>query len=176
MRDIMIDLETMGSGPEAAIIAIGGVAMDLEEGQLGNHFYLVVDLESSVAAGGVMDPATVTWWLRQSEAARSLFLESTTTVSIRAALKALSDWIAAQGDAPRIWGNGSSFDNVILASAYRRMGMPVPWRYLDERCYRTVKALHPHIQLVRQGTHHNALHDALDQAKHLVRILGGSQA
>lgn len=71
VTDVMLDLETMGQGPDAAIVAIGAVSFDLEAGKLGSEFYTVVDLTSSVEAGGKMDPSTVLWWLQQSEQARS---------------------------------------------------------------------------------------------------------
>jgi len=50
MLDVMLDLETMGNGSSAAIIAIGAVEFDMVEGTLGNEFYSVVDLDSSVQA------------------------------------------------------------------------------------------------------------------------------
>ncbi len=34
--DIMLDLETMGTGPNAAIVAIGAVAFDLQAGTIGS--------------------------------------------------------------------------------------------------------------------------------------------
>ncbi|MFA5379904.1 MAG: 3'-5' exoribonuclease, partial [Dehalococcoidia bacterium] len=45
--EVSLDLETMGNGPDAAIIAIGAVEFSLETGLLGQEFYEVVDLESS---------------------------------------------------------------------------------------------------------------------------------
>ena len=48
------DLETMGTKPDAAITAIGAVAFDLKSKTLGKEFYVVVDLASSMAAGGTV--------------------------------------------------------------------------------------------------------------------------
>lgn len=50
MRRIMLYLETMDTAPTAAIIAIGAVEFD--EHTLGREFYRVVDLQSSMDAGG----------------------------------------------------------------------------------------------------------------------------
>ena len=55
MQDVMLDLETMGNGPHAAIIAIGAVKFDTQAQEIGEKFYTVIDLESAVAHGGVMD-------------------------------------------------------------------------------------------------------------------------
>ena len=75
MIDIMLDLETLGKLPDAAIIAIGAVHFDLETSAIQSRFYTVVDLESSVDSGGIMDASTVLWWLQQNEEARKALTE-----------------------------------------------------------------------------------------------------
>ena len=49
MKQVMLDLETMGNGPTSAIIAIGAVAFDMEG--ITSHFYRQVSLQSSMDAG-----------------------------------------------------------------------------------------------------------------------------
>jgi exodeoxyribonuclease VIII len=71
----------------------------------------------------------------------------------------------------KAWGNGAGFDNIILRSAYTACGAIPPWRYYNDRCYRTIKSMCPHVTLERKGTAHNALDDAESQAIHLIRIL-----
>ena len=171
MLDVMLDLETMGNGPQAAIAAIGAVEFDLDAGELGEQFYTVVDLESSVEAGGLMDASTVLWWMQQSDEARSVF--SRPGERIAHALGLFSIWLRSCGDQDevRVWGNSSAFDNVVLAEAYRRSGFVAPWSWWNNRCYRTVKKLHPEIEMERTGVHHNALDDAVSQARHLILML-----
>ena len=70
-----------------------------------------------------------------------------------------------------MWGNGAEFDNVILSQAYKNVEKEVPWQYYNNRCYRTVKNLFPHIEMERVGAHHNALDDAKSQAEHLLGII-----
>lgn len=173
MNDIMLDLETMGAGPDAAIVAIGAVTFDLDAGTIGERFYAPVDLASSVAAGGVQDPGTVQWWLRQSDDARAEL--GRPGLQVGSALDAFAVWVRRYADPKtvKVWGNGAGFDNVILRRAYERAGMAAPWSHWNDRCYRTVKALHPEIRLERIGTHHNAVDDAESQALHLVKMLRG---
>jgi hypothetical protein len=73
----------------------------------------------------------------------------------------------------KIWGNGASFDNAILAELYRVAKHPSPWEYWNDRCYRTLKNLYKQVvpPPERKGTHHNALDDAVFQAEHAVSIL-----
>ncbi len=171
MKDVMLDLETMGKGPNAAIIAIGAVEFDIKNQQIGGRFYTVVDLASSVAAGGVMDVSTVLWWMKQSEEARSAFARE--GAHIAEVLHSFTSWMeqcASRSDV-RVWGNGAAFDNVILASAYRSNGTPAPWEFWNDRCYRTLKAHYPSVKMPRTGTHHNAVDDAESQALHLIAML-----
>ena len=119
MRDVMLDLETMGNGPRAAIVAIGAVEFDPETGTVGERFYQAVDLATAVSMGGEMDASTVLWWMQQGDEARAAFAKGGAHLS--KALMDFSTWLHERGapDDVRVWGNGAAFDNVILASAYR---------------------------------------------------------
>jgi hypothetical protein len=167
----MLDLETMGKSNDAAIIAIGAVAFDLQIQAIGDKYYTVIDLESAVDAGGVMDPETILWWLQQSETARKAFAEP--GKSIVETLRQFQKWASGQcvKKELKVWGNGANFDNVILASAYRRLGLLQPWFYYNDRCYRTVRNLYPAIPMQRTGIQHNAVDDAESQARHLMSLL-----
>jgi exodeoxyribonuclease VIII len=170
----MIDLETMGNGPRAAIIAIGAVEMDLSAGLLGQTFYRVVDLESSVTAGLEVDSSTIIWWLKQGDEARAAI--SKNGGPLIDALIDFTAWLQQCGDRKDlcIWGNGATFDNVVLASAYKAVGLLLPWTYKGDRCYRTVRAMYPDIVADHSeaGVAHHALADAVYQANHLIKILG----
>ena len=161
---VMIDLETMGNGPNAAITAIGAVRFTTVG--LAESFYEVVDLQSSVDAGMELDASTVMWWLKQGDEARMHLLQDASP--LKAVLESFSEWLVVEA---KVWDNGASFDNVILASTYRACKLPIPWNFWDELCYRTMKNMMPHITMKRTGTHHNALDDARSQAEHLIRII-----
>jgi exodeoxyribonuclease VIII len=114
-----------------------------------------------------MDASTVMWWMKQSDQARAAFNEK--GVSLSTALSDFMDWL---DDKALVWGNGATFDNVILDNAYRATGLTKPWKYNADRCYRTLKALYPQVPAgERSGTYHNALDDAKHQAMHASRIL-----
>jgi hypothetical protein len=117
-----------------------------------------------------LDPETVLWWLGQSNEARNQVIDA--TGRMEDALNAFAAWVQEQPVAG-FWGNGAGFDNVILKEAYRRQGLQLPWRFDQDRCYRTVKA-RSNVELRRRGTHHHALDDALSQANHLIDIWADS--
>jgi exodeoxyribonuclease VIII len=171
MNNIMVDLETMGTGSNAAIVSIGAVEFDFEKNKVGKEFYQVVSL-SDDDESGIRDKSTEAWWNKQSEEAR--FVLTLPGLHISEALKEFTKFVCSCGSQRnvKIWGNGSDFDNVILVNAYRRCNLSLPWEYWNHRCYRTVKNLFKDVKMVRSGTHHNALDDAKSQAEHLLMMLG----
>lgn len=168
MQHLMIDLETMGIGPNAAIIAIGAVIFEPGKQDLV-CYHEIINLESSMMKGGTITPSTVIWWLKQSDEARAIFHKP--SGSITAVLGDFSRWINIHApDLCAVWGNGANFDNVILRSAYDRAGLDVPWKYNMDRCYRTLRALVPEVRVQDHGVKHNALDDAMHQVKVLLEI------
>lgn len=164
-KHIMLDLETLGSTPGSVILSIG--ACEFADGKIASEFYRRIDPESCIRAGLHVDIDTVLWWMKQSDDAR---LELTKVGDeIEYVLDAFRIWVFDE-KVCCMWGNGAAFDNVLLAEAYRKCGIELPWKYSNDRCYRTIKSLHPEIEIERTGTHHNALEDAKSQALHLMRI------
>jgi len=168
-RNVMLDLETMGTRPGSAIVAIGAIEFDPQSDQLGRTFYTTNSLASAVDLGLAMDPGTVTWWLAQSDTARKELTEA--KGDLKASLQTFSAWLLGCGSDVRVWGNGSDFDNVLLGEAYRTIGLKAPWNFWNNRCYRTMKGLAPQVKLTWDGVRHNALDDAKYQARHLQLIL-----
>lgn len=168
MKHCMLDLETMGNGNRAAIIAIGAVIFDAQNVEQ-DGFYAQVSLDSSVRQGLEMDTSTILWWLQQSDAARAAFKGNEKSKQLVIVLEEFTIWLEKFGDV-QIWGNGAAFDNTILSAAYRKCGIEQPWKFWNDRCYRTMKALFPDVKCDRFGTHHNALDDARTQAWHLIEI------
>lgn len=165
-NNVMLDLETMGKGSTAAIVAVGAVRFD--EHSILSIFYAVVSLESSMSVGLKADADTIMWWLRQSREAKEELRRD--PVSIKAVLGRFGAWV---GEDPVVWGNGATFDNVILSNAYELAGMARPWSYKNDRCYRTVKAGFPEVPYVEGGIHHKAVDDAENQAVTLINCFKG---
>lgn len=174
----MLDLESLGTKPGSVIASIGAVHFDPNTKELMDTFYTKIDIQSCVDAGLTMDPATVVWWMQQSDQARSSTFAGP-TVELETALKMFSNFIGnIAGKNTRIWGNGSDFDNVLLGCAYKALGSPPPWSYGKNRCFRTMKSIALSKDIImptRDGTHHNALDDAIYQARCLQAITANLQ-
>ena len=171
--DAMMDVECMGMPPTGALIGIGCCFFDLDTETIGPTFYRSINLATSVREGGTIDPATVMFWLTQSDAARNAVRYN--TQDIRKVLGDFSDWIAetCRHEDVRMYGNSSGFDCTLVDGAYKRMGMKAPWHFSRERCFRTVRNLYPSVKYdpAEKGDNaHNALADAVFQAEHLFRI------
>jgi hypothetical protein len=172
MNHVMLDLETLGTRPGCSVISIGAVAFDPGAGTLGGGFYTVVNQKSCERAGLVTDKGTVGWWMRQSPEAQKVLVESRSGgMELAAALDAFTEFLSDFPKDVRIWGCGAAFDNVILANCYTAAGKRLPWKYVNDRCYRTLKAIIPAIEMERTGTYHNAYDDAVSQAKHALKIM-----
>ena len=169
----MIDIETMGSGPQAAIVAIGACYFDIETGEIEKTFECTINLTSSALYGDI-DPETVKWWLNQSHEAQQEIV--TASMSLYEGLKRLSHFVTSNADQPKIavWANAPSFDCTILKSAYESCVGPdeAPWQFWNENCCRTIISLAELITGVnykknrpfKTGVKHSALADAMHQA------------
>ncbi|EEW6711334.1 3'-5' exoribonuclease domain-containing protein [Escherichia albertii] len=170
---MMIDLETMGKNPDAAVISIGAIFFDPQTGDMGPEFSKTVDLET---AGGVIDRDTIKWWLKQSREAQSAILAD--EIPLDDALLQLREFIDENSGEffVQVWGNGTSFDNVILRRSYERQGIPCPWHYCNDRDVRTIVELggamdfDARTAIPFEGERHNALDDARYQAKYVSAI------
>lgn len=166
MENVMLDLETMSTSANAAIVAIGAVKFDLDFG-ITDKFYTVVDLGSSIKKGFDIDGSTVKWWMQQSDAARKEVFGK--GLPIKKALMDFQDWLG-KGNV-QVWGNGSDFDNTIMMNAYRKFGVDKPWGYHMNRCYRTMIASFPHVEVPKVGVAHKAVDDAEYQANRLMALV-----
>jgi len=169
MNNIMVDIETMGQGSNAAIVAIGAVVFDTSG--TGDEFYARISLEDAAKYGDI-EASTVLWWMAQNEAARGEITKRDGVLQLSEVLYKFSLFIHRhQGSSgANIWGNGSDFDNVIIENAYKKVGRVAPWNFWNNRCYRTMKSTFRDVKLERNGVHHKAIDDARYQAMHLIEI------
>ncbi|QFH71038.1 exonuclease [Enterobacter sp. E76] len=176
---LMVDLETMGSNPDAPIVSIGAVFFEPSTGETGPEFYQVIDLASAMFFGAQPDASTILWWMKQSSEARSALLVDD-AADLDVALTLFSEFLcenAANGaKSVQVWGNGATFDNVLLKQSYELVYGVAPWRFINDRDVRTLVELgnavgiNPRYDIPFEGDKHNALADARHQAKYVSAI------
>ncbi|MDM4966641.1 3'-5' exoribonuclease [Escherichia coli] len=170
---LSVDIETMGTNPDAPINSIGGKFFDPETGEMGPEFSKTIDAKTG---GGTVDISSIEWWLVQSSEARSAILVN--QIPLDDALLQFRKFISEHSDEKfvQVWGNGATFDNVILRRSCERQGIPCPWRYHNDRDVRTIVELGKTIgfdartAIPFEGVPHNALDDARHQAKYVSAI------
>lgn len=179
MNHIMLDLETLGSGSRAAVVAIGAVAFDPAGSSTpadipsSNRFYATITPDSAIEAGLEVTGSTIQWWMQQSDAARQQTFGLGAGYLVPTIVTFRNFVLDHGGKDAVVWGNGATFDNVIIRSAFAAAGQTPPWSFRNDRCYRTVCNLLPKAkqpELIRLGTFHNALDDAVTQALHLQKV------
>lgn len=164
MQHVMIDLETLSTRPDAAIISIGACQFDPLLGHIGQCFYARVDFTSAVANGHVSGD-TIKWRLQQSEEARSEVVRD--GEDLQQVLQNFATWLPQDCI---VWGNGATFDISILNHAY---GHQPPWNYRNIRDMRTLVHFAGDgvgFTDIEHGGKHHALHDAMYQARVVCRI------
>lgn len=170
MQHVMLDLETFGNGSTASIISIGAVKFDPNTmTRVDDSFYVAVDPESCAQYGLKIDAGTILWWMQPDQTgAREDWLK-TEKLDLASALEGFAMWFGA--NSMPVWGNGATFDNVILRNAYQVTGLECPWSFRHDRCYRTFKSIAPAVEMQRVGQYHNVVDDAISQAHHLQDIV-----
>lgn len=178
MTDIMIDLETLGTRPSCVVLSLGAIVFNAETNLLGDMFYSVFHTYSQVELGLHENPETIAWWEKQSDAARRV-LEQAATAKDYPLAKVLGNFTTYLDEvgnlsSRKLWGNGSDFDNAILAHLYHVAGLRQPWYFWNNRCYRTLKGVAGALAVkppLRTGTYHHALDDAKTQAQHAMVMM-----
>lgn len=182
---IMLDLETWGVTPGSDLRSIGAVVFDPTINYVSEvrQFYAATDnpiIGIANYSGAPVyqysltrDPETVKWWNDQSQEAQAAFANP---VELQKTCEHFSSWfnritfrVSAKLTDVRLWCKGPHFDIAILEAVYRAVSLPVPWHYRSPRDMRTVADLagitKDEEKTLFTGTPHNALDDAISQAK-----------
>lgn len=163
-----IDMETLSTEHNAALLSIGAVIHDFGTGQQVDTFYANITPESSIAAGLDVSESTKAWWAKQGQAAQDVL--SVDQRPLRDVLIEFGMWLAGHGVQYAI-GNGPRADNQWLESACKAVGMQSPIKYWGDLDMRTLTFIGTHIlgldhwHNTFKGVKHNALHDAINEAE-----------
>lgn len=171
-RHVMVDLETLGLKPGCPIVSIGAVCFINAPINKNTNFYITILPKSRANIMDRPDESTLKWWEEQSVEARAEVFDNPISVDILDALPKFKQFLQQlqvySEDEIVIWGNGASFDEPILAEAFKRAGIALQWSFRNSMCFRTLKELAKMygIELPEfEGVKHNALADAVYQAK-----------
>lgn len=160
----MIDLETLATSTDAAILTIGAVKFDPFGNDVENpqceKFYVKVDLDSCNDINLTVSDDTIEWWASQSKEAQEEAFNPEGRLSI---YDAFADLYKFCWGAQRVWSNGAGFDIVICETIFKRIHKAIPWSYWAVRDVRTMfdLGINPTRPPILK---HHALEDAWNQA------------
>lgn len=187
MTRLMIDLETLSSEKNAAIISIAAVEFGLGLNPTSaTFFYQKIDPRDAERTGLHVDPATMSWWSDQDPAVRKESFSGIATTEY--VFQQFHSWCVLHfgEDLSKIelWSKGSDFDLVVLPNAYYKVLGDYPFDFRNHRCHRTLENIAANIMPGEwaewkhrnpQTEKHHALADARYQARvatHALGILG----
>ena len=187
---LMLDFETLSLKENAVLLSLGACVFDPATGEIGETFYTAIDPRTQ--HGRDISASTVLWWLEQDQAARDKLtgavkaadllvdadpdsqewadMAEQAAIPINHAAMAFIAFVEQFEDV-ECWTNGG-VDHTWLNSMFEYSGFKNPIPYWKQRDYRTLKALYPDIKAETWGQAHNALDDAIKQAKHAAKIIG----
>lgn len=167
----MFDLETLSTFPTAGILSIGAVKFTKDE--IIDEFYVNLDLKETKELYSDffhIDKDTVLWWKEQKKEVLLQALKN--AVPVKEGLMKFYNWLPKNDYT--IWSNGADFDLPIMKNALHAINMGVPWKYWNQRCFRTIKETFDDASLIpikSSDQAHNALYDAKLQTEHLLNII-----
>lgn len=166
MKDVMIDIETMGTRSTSMIVQIGACYFDRVTGEIGDTFKNNVTYKNDI--GFTIDHSTIDWWLGRDDEARSSIIGN--ALYIHEAVELLAAFLK---DATYVWSH-ATFDIPILLHAFDVCQTKFPIHYTKMRDIRTlidIKNDNKKSTLEREGTHHDALDDCKFQVAYCVEAL-----
>ena len=147
MQNVMVDIETLNTDPDAVVLSIGAVAFDqsppLEK--LPSFFERLI-LQPQLDRGCTVSADTIKWWMQQDRTAIEAAFFAGGEVPVFSAITHLVGFLSARCnfgvDQVFVWANSPSFDCTIIRNlAGTVMGSPPLWSFRNERDVRTLRAV-----------------------------------
>ncbi|MFX0084214.1 MAG: 3'-5' exonuclease [Candidatus Hodarchaeota archaeon] len=160
MKDLMVDIETLGTGTRGLIIQIGACYFDRYTGNIGDTFLENIQIQDSLNQGFEVRGDTIEWWLNQDKEIIKKMLYNPQPV--RNVLEHFKQFCKPGTIA---WAH-STFDFPILTNAYHLLGIKQPISYKKMRDIRTLIDLS---NLKRDKNKSEKTHNALDDCIYQVK-------
>ena len=165
MNRLMLDFETLDVAECPVILSMGVVVFN--ENGIVDCFFEKIDQHSCLDLGCTVSIDTLLWWEQQTEAARAAAFGGKTNIGY--AMGMLVD-LYKKYECEEIWSKGAIADIRWTNNILDKLGLQKPWKFWEEMCFRTYLKYSPKVDFQPVGEAHNALDDAINQAKHWIEI------
>ena len=161
--DIMLDLETLSTRPDATILTFGACKFNpYKQEEITQGIYFRINVDEQIALGRHVDDNTIEWWGKQAEDVYAEAFDPNDRISLEQFTQELNRFIVG---ADNIWAQGPVFDIVILENLYRQLQLPCPWQFWQIRDSRTLLSSLGDPREKNKAGLHNALEDCVSQAQ-----------
>ena len=165
-QDIMIDIESLDTTPDCAILTIGAVRFDPRGSGVVERLELRPTLEdqTDIYNRRISDD-TLRWWSEQDPSAIEEAMGDNGRRPFKECMETLYKFC---WNRRAVWSNGAPFDLVVMEHAWRQTSdkpNPIPWAFWTMRDTRTLWEI-AGVKLQSDGhvTSHKAVEDAERQA------------
>jgi len=167
----MVDIETLSSNSDAAVIAIGLCLFDGKD-VWGEHEILI----DPQFTPGYRDPDTLDWWSTQDQEVFQKMMSG--MVMPWDACDQMISYFDAHPGVKQLWANPPSFDITILRHLFKLYDKSFPIHFTGERDFRTMRKFADGMHIdykepYEEREAHDAKSDAVCQAKAIQLILQG---
>ena len=172
--NISLDVETLGTSKKSVISQIGAVKFT-DDGEIVDRFISNIDIKvyDNPFYRGLLDIdiQTVVWWLNQDEKAqKSVYSFGLKREHPEKALIRFAEW--ASDDKEVVFWSHNSFDPSIVEENFKVWDLSCPIHRHNSFDIRTLFYFVPKDESVEHvGVKHNALHDAIHQARQVSKSL-----
>jgi len=169
MSDIVLDIETLSTRPDAVVLTIGAIKFSpfADDIDATNGFYTRIDVDEQIGMGRHISEDTIQWWGKLPAEVREDAMGEHNRDSVEKALAGLNKFLVGSEN---IWVQGPVFDIATLENLYRQMLMPPPWHFWNIRDSRTLFGVHGDPRERNKAGLHNALEDCVSQAQGVQQI------
>lgn len=177
-KDIMLDIETLGTDSHATIFQISAVSFDIETGVHYSTFNGIADIAKNKTLR--VDGSTLKWWLNTDKELLTDLLNKGEESSDELLSKFYS-WLYSQSSDLKdiyLWGNGILFDNKMIQEQLISIGLKYPIFYRNDRDVRTIvdlagKKLGISEKELKEKFNDDTLvkHDAFDDVKYQINLV-----
>lgn len=185
----MVDIETLSTAVNAAVLSIGAVEFDPMSGKIKREFYHELDLSDQTNRH--IDVNTMQWWIKQClvnlDNIEFLIKNNRAKDEVAFVLVRLGSFLVGNDtnyvkratgyEKIALWACDPDFDISILADLYKEHNLILPWKYSEPKSVRTVRMLTQiaGMNIPVPKADHNALNDCIRQAKEVSYFIANLQ-
>jgi hypothetical protein len=165
MKELMLDIETLGNTPGSIVFEVGAVLFD-EKGVL-DTFHAFMPVAASAHRGFTIALPTLSWRADNGRSLNDIITMSGLEGSINDTMLRLAKFMDG---VEQFWSKGN-FDYPLMARYFDSCNLNTPWKYGQVRELRTMLSEFG-IVTPKADISHNALEDALQQVELLLKMRG----